>query len=159
MTRIRQRTTQHSIPRSSLDAEQCFEESQALCDRILARAATCDEVHAYAAGLVVRAVEAVLPAGERALFLTHLARNRQAHGHGPAADLARSAVAGRLDLPAADVQPWLAHLSAVPTAGPGRAAWLFRHLHRILGRLGISSALEGELARALAWRYLTTGLV
>lgn len=150
MTHIRQCVT--------TDADRCVAESQALCDRILAVAPTPEQLHAYAAGLIVRAVEAVLPAGERALFLTHLARNRQAHGHGPAADLARTAVAGRRELSAAELHPWLTHLAAVPTAEQGRAAWLVRHLHRMLGRLGISPAVEGELARALAWRYLTTGL-
>lgn len=151
MTRTRQRPT--------VDAEHCFEQSQALCDGILAQAGTAAELHAYAAALIVRAVEAVLPAGERALFLTHVARHRQADGRGAEADQARAAAAGRLEPPAADLRSWLAHLSAVPSNGPGRPAWLFNHLHRLLARLGISRALEGELARALAWRYLTDGLV
>lgn len=148
----------HTRQRAAVDAEHCFEQSQALCNRILAQVDTAADLHAYAAGLIVRAVETVLPAGERALFLTHLARHRHAHGRGVEADQARTAVAGRLELPSAEVGEWLAHLTAVPSDGPGRPTWLFRHLHRVLVRLGISTSLEGELARALAWRYLTGGL-
>lgn len=151
MTRTHQRT--------SVDAEHCFEESQLLCDRILAQALSPAEVQAYAAGLMVRAVETVLPSGERALFLTHLARHRRAQGRGVEADQARVAAAAPLQLPAADARAWLAHLSAVPSGGPGRPTWLFRHLHRLMVRLGVTPALEGELARALAWRYLTSGMV
>lgn len=151
MTRSRQRT--------SREVEHCLEQSQSLCDRILAQAASPAELHGYAAALIVRAVETVLPAGERALFLTHLARHRQAHGRGVEADQARAAAADRVELPAAELHAWLVQLIAVPSGGPGRTTWLSGHLDRALGRLGISGALQGELARALAWRYLTGALV
>jgi hypothetical protein len=139
------------------ESEQCFEAGQRLCALIAAEAPSAQRRASYAAELMSRSVERVLPPGDRALFFAHLARYQRAWGRTSMAAAARDAVAGRVPF-AADVEPvareWLDCVGNLPDDNRGRSRWLHRHLQRVLRELGIAGDLEGEIARVLAWHYL-----